>query len=151
MFCSRQTNNMINKSHERALRIVLNDHVSDFEALLRKSSDISCHHRNIPMLMIELYKFKNELAPPIMDSLLNRRNITYSFGNFQEFQSERKRTVFNGSEILSYRAPQLWTLFPEEIKQRNTINLFKSGVKQWICKEFPCKLCKVFVPNLGFI
>ena len=62
MFCSRQTNNMINKLHERALRLVLNDHVSDFEALLRKSNDISCHDRNIQMLMIELYRIKNECS-----------------------------------------------------------------------------------------
>ena len=86
MFCSRQTNNMINKLHERALRLVRNDHVRDFEVLLRKSSDISCHHRNIQMLMIQLYKIKNELAPSIMDSMLNRRNITYNFRNLQEFQ-----------------------------------------------------------------
>ena len=66
MFCFRQTNNMINKLHETAL----------------KSNDISCHHRNIQMLMIELYKIKNELAPPIMDSMLNRRNITYNFRVF---------------------------------------------------------------------
>ena len=104
------------------------------------------------MLMIEIYKIKNELAPPIMDSMLNRRNITYSnFRNLQQFQSERKRTVFNGLETLSYHAPQLWTLLLEEIKQRNTINLFKSDVKQWICRECPCRLCKVSVPNLGFI
>ena len=67
MFCSRRTNNMINKLHERALRLVLNDRVSDFGALLRKSNDISCHYRNIQMLMTELYKIKNELPPPIMD------------------------------------------------------------------------------------
>ena len=103
------------------------------------------------MLMIQLYKIKNELASPIMDSMLNRRNITYNFRHLQEFQSERKRTVFNGLESLSYRALQLWILLPEEIKQRNTINLFKSDVKQWICKESSCRLCKVFVPNLGFI
>ena len=93
MFCSRQTNNMINKLHERALRLVINDYVSDLEALLRKSNDISCHHRNISMLMIDLYKIKNELAPPVMDSMSNRKNITYNFRNVQEFQSERKRTV----------------------------------------------------------
>ena len=68
VFCSRQANNMINKLHERALRFVLNNHVGGFEALLRKSNDVSYHHRNIPILMIELYKIKNELAPPIMDS-----------------------------------------------------------------------------------
>ena len=109
MFCSRQRNRMINKLHERALRLLLNDHVSDFEALLRKSNDVSCHHRNIQMLIIELFKIKNELAPSIMNSMLNRRNITYNFRNLQEFKSERKRTGFNGLETLSYRAPQLWT------------------------------------------
>ena len=82
------------------------------------------------MLMIELYKIKNELAPPIMDSMLNRRNITYNFRNLHESQSERKRTVFNALETLSYHAPQLWTLLPEEIKQTNTIDLLKSDVKQ---------------------
>ena len=103
------------------------------------------------MLMIELCKIENQFAPPIMDSMLKRRNITYIFRNVQEFQSERKRTVFNGLETLSYRAPQLWTLLPEEIKQRNTINLFKSKAKQRICKECPCRLCNVFVLNLGFM
>ena len=87
---------MINKLHERAQRLLLKDHVIDFEALLRKSNDISCHHRNIQMLMIELYEIKNQLAPTIMDSMLNRRKITYNFRNLQEFQSERKKTVFNG-------------------------------------------------------
>ena len=130
MFCSRQTNNLIKKLHERALRLVLNDRVSDFEALSRKSNDISYHHRNIQMLMIKHYKIKNKLSPPVMDSLLNRRNITYNFRHLQEFQSERKRTVFNSLETLSYHASQLWTLSPEEIQQRNTINLFKSDVKQ---------------------
>ena len=47
MFCSRQTNNKIKKLHERALRLILKDHVSEFEALLHKSNYISCHHRNI--------------------------------------------------------------------------------------------------------
>ena len=141
MFCSRQTNNMMNKLHERALRLVLNDHVSNLEALLRKNNDVSCHHRNIQVLMIELYKIKNELAPPVMNSMLNKRNITYNFRNLQEFHSERKRIVFNGLEAQGYRAPQLWALLPEEIKQRNTINHFKNDVKQCICKECPCRLC----------
>ena len=100
--------------------------------------------------MIVLFKIKYDLAPPIMDSLLNRRTICYNFRNLQKFQSERKRTVFYGLEIISYRAPQLWTILPEEFKQRNTISLFKSDVRQWICNECPCRLCKVFVPNLGF-
>ena len=101
--------------------------------------------------MIELFKIKYDRAPPIMGSMLNRRTVCYNFRNWQEFQSERKRTVFCGIETISYPAPQLWTILPEEFKQRNTISLFKIDVRQWIHHECPCKMCKVFVLNLGFI
>ena len=46
MFCSKQTNKMINKLHEKALRIVLNDKTSNFETLLTESSNICSDHRN---------------------------------------------------------------------------------------------------------
>ena len=133
MFCSRRTSNIINKIHERALRMVLNDHISDFETMLGTINDITIHHGNIQTLMIELFKIKYDLALPIMDSVLNRRIIFYNFRNLQEFQPERKRTVFYGLETISYRAPQLWTILPDKFKQRNTISLFKSDVRQWIC------------------
>ena len=133
MFCSRQTNNMINKIHERALRIVLNDHISDFETIFRNMTDVTIHHRNIQTLTIELFKIKYDLASPFLDSMLNRRTICCNVRNSQVFQSERKRTVFCGLETISYRASQLWTILPEEFKQRNTISLFKSDVRQWIC------------------
>ena len=84
--------------------------------MLLNINGITIHHRNIQTLMIELFKIKYDLAPPIMDSLLNRRTICYNFRNLQEFQSERKRTVFYGLETISYRAPQLWTILSEEFK-----------------------------------
>ena len=106
---------MINNIFERVLRIVLNDHISDFETILRNMNDITIHHRNIQTLMIELLKTKYDLAPPIMDSVLNRRTICYNFKNLQEFQLERKRTVFYGLETISYRVSQLCTIFAERV------------------------------------
>ena len=55
------------KTKYLSTHFILNDQVSDFKALLCKNNDISCHLTNIQMLMIELYKIKNELAPAIMD------------------------------------------------------------------------------------
>ena len=86
-----------------------------------------------------------------MGSIFSRRTIVCSLRNLQEFQTERKRTVFQGLETTNYGAPQLWTFLPEEFKQKNTISLFKSDVRQWICNEYPYGWCKVFLPNLGFI
>ena len=40
--------------------------------------------------MIEIFKTKNELAPPIMDWMFERRNEPYNLRNFQEFVTEKK-------------------------------------------------------------
>ena len=110
MFCLRTSNNMINKLHERSLRIMLNDYSSDFNMLLENNNDICNHHWNIQTFLIEVFKTKNGLAPPIMESILNMRFNTYNLRNFQEFATERKRTIYYGLETLSYRYPQLWSL-----------------------------------------
>ena len=65
---------MINKVHKRALRVNLGDDLSDFKFLLQNNKDIWSHHKNIQSIMIEFFKTKNELAPPIMDSMFERRN-----------------------------------------------------------------------------
>ena len=71
MFCSRQANNMMNKLHERALSLF----------------------RYIQMLMIELYKTKNELSQLIMDSVLNRNNITYNSKNCKNFSNKERELL----------------------------------------------------------
>ena len=80
MFCPRTPNNRINKIHEGALRLILNDHTND--TLLQNNDDTCSHHRNIQSLMVEISKIKNNLNPPIMDFMFERRNNTYDFRNF---------------------------------------------------------------------
>ena len=66
MFCSRTSNNMNNKLHERSLRIILNDYSSDFNILLENNNDICNHHRNILALL---------LKSSIMESTLVRYSV----------------------------------------------------------------------------
>ena len=40
--------------------------------------------------MIEIFKVKNELAPPVMDSMFEKRSEHYNLRNFQEFLTEKK-------------------------------------------------------------
>ena len=84
---------MINKLHERALRLLPNVNVNDFEALLCKSNVISCHHRKIQMLMIDLYKIVNEVAPPVVDSVLNRRD-SLAISEYCKSFSQKERELF---------------------------------------------------------
>ena len=151
MVCSRTSNNMINKSHERALWLILNAHTSDFDTLLQNNNDTCDHHINIQTLMIEIYKMKNNLNLPIMDNMFERRNNTYILSNFQELATKRKRTVKMGFEILNYRSPQLWSILHENVRQINLLVQFKESVRKWVCSDCPCRLCKLYLPNIGFL
>ena len=62
-----------------------------------------------------------------------------------------KKTVNYGIETLSYRSSALWSLVPSETKSVISLPLFKQKIKDWICKQCPYRLCRQFVPNLGFI
>ena len=127
MFCSTTSNNMINKLHNRSLRIKLNDYPSNFNLLLENNSSICNHHRNI-----QAFKMKKERAPPIMESILNKRFNTYDLRNFQNFATERKRTVWHGLETLSYLYPQV-----KSLKEMNYLGKFKRNFKHWICSDCP--------------
>ena len=76
---------MINKVHERALRVLLNDHESDFEKLLHINNDVCNHHRNIQTLLMEIFKIKKGFAPPIMEVILATLEI---FKNLRQKEKE---------------------------------------------------------------
>ena len=151
MFCSRISNNTINKIHECSLRIAFNDQHNSFLDILETNNEMTIHQRNIQILMTEIFKTVNDLGPPIMNELLEARNNMYNVRNFQEFVTKKKNTVRYGTETLDYRAPQLWSLLPEEIKESSSLSIFKSNIKKWICTECPCRICKQYIQNLGFL
>ena len=59
---SRDFNNKINSLHERALRTTYGHRSHLFQDLLKK---VSIHHRNIEVLVTEMFKVKNNIAPEI--------------------------------------------------------------------------------------
>ena len=56
------------------------------------------------VLVVEIFKIKNNLNPPIMDFMFERRNNAYNLRGFQVFETKRKRIVKMGLETLNHRA-----------------------------------------------
>ena len=83
MFCSRSLNNLINRIHERALRLILNDNVSTFQDILEITKEKMIHQNNLKNLAKEIYKFFNDLSPPILNGAFMIRNSKYNLRNFQ--------------------------------------------------------------------
>ena len=138
MFCPRRSNNLINIVQERALRITYNDQQTDFKSLLSNHNEIIIHQRNLQVLMTEIYKIINDIAPPIVSSLFEIRENTHNTRYFQVLSNESRRTVNYGIEIICHRAPFLWANLRPEYKLANSLNIFKRKIKNWKGENWPC-------------
>ena len=130
---------------------ITGDHTSDFDTQLQNDNDTCNNYRNIQTLMVEIYKIKNKLNPAIMGFMFERRNNTYNFINFPEFATKRKRTVKMDLETLNYRSPQLSSILPENLRQVNSLGQFKESVRKKDYIDCPCRLCKLYLSNIGFL
>ena len=126
MFSSRRSNNLINRIHERSLRTVYNDTSSTFQELLQRNRSVSIHHKNIQTLTTEVFKVVNNTCPPIMRTFFDFWENRYNIRQFEEMRQQKVRTIRYGLKTALYRAPQLWSLVPPDLKSLPNVNLFKS-------------------------
>ena len=107
------------------------------------------HQQNINVLMKEIYKFENNLSPPLIDDMFQVWKTNYNLRHFQKFTNTKKNSVKMGLETITYREPQLWNLVPTEIKDAPSLSIFKKKIKSWYCENCPCRLCKTYIGNVG--
>ena len=98
-----------------------------------------------------MYRVKHRIAPKIMCELFNEANVPYNLHRDVSFRSYNLKTVLYGTETLSYVGPKIWNLVPSDIRDCATEPIFRQKIKKWKLGRCPCRLCKIYIPNLGFI
>ena len=151
MFHNRNLNNRINRIHERALRLVYKDSTSTFPELLSNDNSFSIHHRNLQKLAIEMYKVKHNISPQIMNNIFVKKENMYDLRNNPTWKIRAVKSVLHGTESLSFRGPKTWDMLPTDIKKSESLREFVFKVKKWKPEGCTCRLCKVYITNLGFL
>ena len=98
-----------------------------------------------------MYKAKNHLSPQPMQDLFSEQVNTHDLRNKRCWDIPKARTVCYGIESVRYRGPKTWELLPNEIKDAKSLAEFKAKIKKWKAPNCTCRLCKTFIPELGFI
>ena len=124
-------NNRIIRLPERALRLAYKDSISSFEELLVLDKSFTIHHRNLQKLLTEIFKVKNNLSLSSMKSVFPDSLNPYILRNGPESKTSNIHTVSNGTETITFRGPNTWSLVPEDIKNSNSLSEFKAKIKLW--------------------
>ena len=127
---SWKLNNKINRLHERCLQVTNNDGLSSFEELLKRDNSTSVHNRNIQCLAIELYKAFSGISPDIMQNVFFlSTSSNQDIRNTRTFTTRSVKTMHYGAEPLSYLAPKVVGLIPNNINSFENLPKFKKTIK----------------------
>ena len=125
--CHSRTNiRKINVLHKRCKRIIYNDKQSSFTELLNKDNSVSIHIRNIQRLAIEMFRFYNGLSPPLMSNMFKlKAENSYNLRQVSEFSRPMVKSVYHGTESISYLGPKIWDILPKKLNNIDNLEHFK--------------------------
>ena len=93
-----------------------------------------------------MYKVMHNLCPKPIQELF----VPATRGK-HEWVLPKVRTVNKGLETIRYRGPKTWEIVPIEIKKSKSLSEFKTKIKDWKPVGCNCRLCKIYIKELGYI
>ena len=92
------------------------------------------------------------MSPEIMNEIFQiREEYCYSLRYTSQFATPPIHIVYNGRESVSFMGPKIWKLIPLAFKQIKSLSGFKKAIKEWKPSNFPCRFCKTYVSQVGFL
>ena len=77
-----------------------------------------------------MFKVYNNIAPPIFTKIFNKQNPNYQLRHTSHFSVPPTRSVYNGTECISFLGSKIWDIVPAELKDVKTLSAFKSGIRK---------------------
>ena len=151
MFHGRKLNERINHIHERALILVYKDFNTSFQEMLIENNSLNFHHRNMQKLVTEIFKVKSGWSPELMKDVFKFIGKPYSLQATSHFRSRKIRTTKYGIETPSHFGHKIRNLVSNEYKTIESLADFKAKIKPWVPENCPCRLCKTYIHQIGFV
>ena len=81
--------------------------------------------------------------------LRSNKMFFYNFRFRYDFQIPSIKTVNEGKNYLRYFGPTIWNAWPIELRDTDSLTVFKREVRKWKPGSCTCRLCKDHVN--GFV
>ena len=92
-----------------------------------------------------MYKVKNDLCPKPFQDI-----FCYTQRGNGDFVIPKVSTENRGKETIRYRGPKTWNLLPQDIKDSESLDIFKNKIRKWKPVGCKCKLCWIYKEGIGY-
>ena len=84
----------------------------------------------------------NHLSPPYMWDFFTKKLVEYDFSTKQDCELPPVRSQRFCTELLEFRESLLWNCLNDEIKNVQSLAVFKQKIKAWNGTQGVCNICK---------
>ena len=77
-----------------------------------------------------MFKVYWNISPPIFSDIFYRHDINYILQINSELAMPKVRSIFHGSESISYLDPKIWDIASLLLKELTSVVDFKKGIKE---------------------
>ena len=98
-----------------------------------------------------MFKSHRGLSPDIIREIFVPKISLHNLRRDSTFERRQVHSVYHGAESLSFLGPKMWDLVPLELKQLESLKVFKLKIKKWIRFECPSRLCRTYMQQVGFV
>ena len=122
-----------------------------FENLLEMDNSVTVHQRNLQLLMVEIYETKSNLNPSFMKTIFEEKELPYNLRCSDKLQLPQAKTTCLGIDTVRFMGKKVWETLPPELKNSDSLQIFKRLIKAHKCQACNCRLWKTFYPGLDFL
>ena len=140
-FFKKRKVRLIEKIHERALRVVYNEPNLCYVDLLNKGKRQTLHYERLRLIAIQVYKSLRALSPPYVNELFQVKTSKYDFRHKILLIQPMVKTVNYGILSIRYHGPKVWNNLPESIKSADNLDIFKKRLYEWNGTLCNCSFC----------
>ena len=99
----------------------------------RRVSDksVPIHITKLQVLATKAFKVYRNIYPHIMRQLFQSRNYDDNLRQFSQYELPNVRSVFFGTESISFLDTKFWNIVHNEIKKKTSLYAFKKLIKKW--------------------
>ena len=101
-----------------------------------------------------MFKLSKNLAPPQMHKIFKLKDQPlYNLRYNSLFSRPFVKSVYKGTESLSFLGPKIWDILPYTYRDIPDLNSFKVTLKKKRTVNCPCRIYrfKVYIANVGFV